>query len=92
MDRFSEVMKKNLKICFAFDENMKWYFVGQRGSNFNLRVIENRSSKHSFWLYDNDLFLIVARMRRRDDRPPLRVYVEAYLANVERQGILVSYQ
>jgi hypothetical protein len=35
----------------------------------------------------------VARVRRHDDRPPLSRKMEwVYLANVERQGILVSYQ
>jgi len=49
IDRFSEVMKT---FCFVFGENIKWYFVGQRGSNFNLKVTGNRSSKHSFCLYE----------------------------------------
>jgi hypothetical protein len=34
MDKFSEVMK-----TFAFGENIKGHFIGQKGSNLNLRVI-----------------------------------------------------
>jgi hypothetical protein len=33
-------------------KNMKWHLVGQKSLRFNLRVTENRSSKHSFYLHE----------------------------------------
>jgi len=33
-------------------KNMKWHLVGQKSLRFNLRVTENRSSKHSFNLHE----------------------------------------
>jgi len=39
------------------------------------------------------IFSHVARVRRRDDRPPSQGKLEmVYLANIEREGILVFYQ
>ena len=33
-------------------KNMRWHLVGQKSLRFNLRVTENRSSKHSFYLHE----------------------------------------
>jgi hypothetical protein len=51
-DSHGHVFTSIEKICFAFGENMKRHFIGQRGSRFNLRVSKNRSSMHSFYLYE----------------------------------------
>jgi hypothetical protein len=48
-DSFGQVWK-SLFCCFG--KSVKWCFIGQNGSSFNLRVLENQSSKHSFYLYE----------------------------------------
>jgi hypothetical protein len=37
---------------FIFGENVKWCFVDQSDSSFNLRVSKNQFSKHSFCLHE----------------------------------------
>jgi hypothetical protein len=50
MKRFSKVMKT---FCFAFGEKYEVAFGwSKKGLRFNLRVTKNRSSKHSFYLYE----------------------------------------
>jgi len=48
MDMFAWVLKN---ICFAFGQ-VKWCLIGQKGSNFNLRVSKKQCSKHSFCLHE----------------------------------------